>query len=331
MAVAISPDRTRIAAGGGTTSGKGAVHVWDSASGNPIWSSSDDDREVLAVAFAPDGSSRATANAAGTVTIRDTKTGSPTRTLPGHIGGATAVLFSPDGRRLYAAPALGGTRIYDATTGTLLQTCPAQPSRPRSFTVDRPLTSIALTADGTTLAICGSSANGEFVGPCILCDARTGAVRRDFTAENIHGRPMALSPDGAILATGGKSVQLWDARTGRPIRQLLGYLKRTQSITFSADGKLVVAGGSYGTTNLWDTATGRHLATLFAFPDPATGAATDDWHASTPEGFYDGSANADKYLAWRVGDTLQTPATLAPELHHPDRVATSLQDRGSKP
>jgi WD40 repeat protein len=140
---------------------------------------------------------------------------------------------------------------------------------------------------------------------------------------------MALSPDGAILATGGKSVQLWDARTGRPIRQLFGYLKRTQSIAFSADGTLLVAGGSYGTTNLWDVATGRHLATLFAFSDPATGAATDDWLACTPDGFYDGSPNVDKFLAWRVGDALETSATLAPELHHPDRVTASMGGRGS--
>jgi WD40 repeat protein len=325
LAVAVSPDGTRIAAGGATTTGKAAVHIRDAATGRTIWSYTSDDREVLAIAFAPDGSSLASGNAAGAVTIRDAKTGSLTRTLPGHAGGATAVLFSPDGSRLYAGQAQGGTRIWDAHTGTLLQTCPAQPSRPSSFTVDRLVNSIALTADGNTLAMCGSSVNGEFVGPLLLCDARTGAVRRDFTAENIHGRPMALSPDGAIVATGGKSVQLWDARTGKPIRQLLGYLKRTQSITFSADGKLIVAGGSYGTTNLWDVATGRHLATLFAFSDPATGAATDDWLACTPDGFYDGSPNVDKFLAWRVGDALETSATLAPELHHPDRVTASLR------
>jgi WD40 repeat protein len=167
--------------------------------------------------------------------------------------------------------------------------------------------------------------------PLLLCDARTGAVRRDFTPENIHGRPMALSPDGAILATGGKSVQLWDARTGRPIRQLFGYLKRTQSIAFSADGTLLVAGGSYGTTNLWDVATGRHLATLFAFPTTSPNPATDAWLACTPDGFYSGSPDVDKYLAWRVGGALETPATLAPELHHPDRVTASLRDRAPKP
>jgi WD40 repeat protein len=143
---------------------------------------------------------------------------------------------------------------------------------------------------------------------------------------------MALSSDGAIVATGGKSVKLWDARTGKPLRELFGYLKRTQSITFSADAKLIVAGGSYGTTNLWEVATGRHIATLFAFPaDPSNESVAGDWLACTPEGYYDGSPQVERFLAWRVGDELQTPRTLAAQLHHPDRVAAALKLDSPKP
>ena len=167
--------------------------------------------------------------------------------------------------------------------------------------------------------------NDEFVGATRLFDARTGELKRDFAAEKIHGRPMALSPDGSIVATGGKSVKLWDAKTGKMLRELNGYLKRTQSITFSADGKLLVAGGSYGTTNLWDVATGRHLVTLFTFCDPRTGAPNDEWLAYHPDGFYDGSAGAERYLGWRVGEELQTSVTLARELHRPERVREALQ------
>jgi len=74
-------------------------------------------------------------------------------------------------------------------------------------------------------------------------------------------------------------VQLWDVRTGQKLLQLMGHLKRTQSIVFSADGRLVIAGGSYGTVNIWETATGKHLVTLFAFSDPRNSAGTGDWVA----------------------------------------------------
>jgi WD40 repeat protein len=136
---------------------------------------------------------------------------------------------------------------------------------------------------------------------------------------------MALSPDGSILATGGKSVQLWDVRTGKKLRELVGHLKRTQSITFSADGRLLVSGGSYGTTNAWEVATGRHLVTLFAFPEGRNGKVSDDWLAYHPDGFYDGSPGVERYLAWRVGDELLTADSLGPQLHRPDRLASALR------
>jgi WD40 repeat protein len=167
--------------------------------------------------------------------------------------------------------------------------------------------------------------NGEYVDPVRIWDAKSGSLGREFGAEGIHGRPMALSPDGSIVATGGKSVKLWDVRSGKLIRELFGILKRTQSIAFSANGKLIVSGGSYGTTNLWEVATGRHLVTLFAFSEVKDGAVGDDWLAYTPEGFYDGSAGVEKYLAWRVGEELLTTRDLAGELHRPERVAEALR------
>jgi WD40 repeat protein len=187
------------------------------------------------------------------------------------------------------------------------------------------MTSIGLSLDGRTLATCPSSVNNEIVGAVKIWDATSGELLRDFTAEKIHGRPMALSPDGSIIATGGKSVKLWDARTGKPLRELFGHLKRTQSIAFSADGRLIVSGGSYGTTNLWEVQTGRHLVTLFAFLERRNAAVTDDWLAYHPQGFYHGSPGSERYLAWRVGDDLLTPVSLASELHRPERIESALR------
>src|ERR671936_167293 len=101
-----------------------------------------------------------------------------------------------------------------------------------------------------------------------------------------------------------------DVRTGKLLRELFGHLKITQAISFSADGRLLVSGGSYGTTNAWEVATGRHLVTLFTFPAARTGADLDDWLAYSPEGFYDGSPGVERYLAWRVGADLRTPDSI---------------------
>ena len=167
----------------------------------------------------------------------------------------------------------------------------------------------------------------SFAGPVRIWDVRTGALKRQISELANTGRPMALSPDGAVLATGGKWVQLWDARSGKPLRQLSGHLKRTQSIAFSADGRLLVSGGSYGTTNAWEVATGRHLVTLFAFPERRQGTVQEEWLAYHPDGYYDGSPGVSRLLAWRVGDDLLTAESLGPQLHHPERISEALRLR----
>ena len=324
MAVAVSPDGRRIAAGGANGAGAGGVGVWDPATGEAVWSVSDLAKVVLAVAFSPDGRSLASASADGAVVVRDAGTGNVARAIEAREGGVTSLVFSPDGRVLYCGEARGGTSAWDARSGRAVRAFQAARPDAESFTIDRLMNCVALSRDGGVLAACASSVNGEFVDPVRIWDARTGSVVREFGAENIHGRPMALSPDGSIIATGGKSVRLWDARSGKLLRDLIGHLKRTQSIVFSADGRMLVAGGSYGTTNLWEVGSGRLLVTLFAYGGERDGAVVDDWFAYQPEGYYDGSEGVERYLAWRVGEEVKTPATMGRELRRPDVIEGAL-------
>jgi WD40 repeat protein len=324
MTVSLSPDGRRIAAGGASPDGKSVVHVWDAASGTPVWSVEDHAAEVLTLAFAPDGSSLASGSADGLIKLRDPQTGAVGRTLTGHVGGATSLAFSADSTALACGGGDGTTSLWETHTGRQIRTFRTAYSHARTIQRDRPMTSIALSRDGETLATCTASMNQNIAEPVRLWNVQTGALKREFSEPRITGRPMALSPDGAILATGGKGVDLWDARTGKPLRRLFGHLKRTQAITFSADGRLVVSGGSYGTTNAWEVATGRHLVTLFAFPEVRNGTVEEEWLAYHPDGYYDGSAGIDRLLAWRVGDELLTPETLGPRLHRPDRIVEAL-------
>jgi WD40 repeat protein len=316
MAVAISPDGKRVISGGASASGSGVVHLFDTATGAPVWSVDDHAAEVLAVVSTPDGSSLATGSADGFVKLRDPQTGSVMRTLAGHQGGATSIALSPDGAMLVCGEGQGGTRVWDTRTGRLLHTCKAADSRASAVTTDRLFTSVAFTPDGTMFLECTASVGNTYSEPARLWDIRTGKLVRELGG----GRPIALSPDGSIVAAGGKSVSLRDIRTGEELHRLTGHLKKTQSIAFSPDGRLIYAGGSYGTTNIWEVATGRHLVTLFAFHENREGAVADDWLAYHPDGRYDGSPGVERYLVWRVGDELQTPEILAPKLHRPERI-----------
>jgi WD40 repeat protein len=331
MAVALSPDGRQLASGGASATGSGLVHVWDTATGKPVWSTDDHRAEVLAIAYAPDRSLIATAAADGLLKLRHPATGAVRRALEGHAGGATSLAFSADGALLACGEGHGATRLWETRSGRLLRACKAAASKAATITTDRILTSVALSPDGATLVACAATIGNTYSEPVRFWDTRSGKLKKEISAQWHPARPIALSPDGSILATGGKEIKLWEVRTGKQLRQLQGYLKKTQSITFSADGRLLVSGGSYGTTNAWEVATGRHLVTLFTFPARQKGAAADDWLAYSPDGFYDGSRGVERYLAWRVGEDLKAPSSLGVQLHRPDRLESALKLRPPKP
>jgi hypothetical protein len=93
----------------------------------------------------------------------------------------------------------------------------------------------------------------------------------------------------------------------------------------------LVSGADYRTAMVWEVPTGRLLATLVTFTESHPGKAADDWLAYSPDGFYDGSSDVDRYLVWWLGGALRTPDTLGPQLRRPDRLASALKKPLPKP
>jgi RNA polymerase sigma factor (sigma-70 family) len=88
-----------------------------------------------------------------------------------------------------------------------------------------------------------------------LWDAETGRKIRDFPVSPIRA---ALSPDGKTVAVGAIGISLWDV-AGKQLKTLGKDF--VTAIAFSLDGTLLAVGGEQGVT-LWDPASGariRHL------------------------------------------------------------------------
>ncbi len=57
------------------------------------------------------------------------------------------------------------------------------------------------------------------------------------------------------------------------------------------------------------------------------GSQITDWIAYTPDGYYDGSPGAAKFIRWRVGDQLYPAAKFETQFHRPDLVRKALQGK----
>lgn len=79
--------------------------------------------------------------------------------------------------------------------------------------------------------------------------------------QDSFAKAVDVRPDGALIASGGSDavVHVWDAATGREVRQLTGHTGDIEAIAFSPDGTKIVSGAADFSAILWDTRTGSEL------------------------------------------------------------------------
>jgi WD40 repeat protein len=111
-------------------------------------------REVMAVAFSPDGRTLATGSVDHSTRLWDVASGQTRATLVGHASHVSSVAFSPDGRTLATGSADKTARLWDVALPT-----PASAIEKICRAVNRDLTTqertLYLPASQSSTAVCG--------------------------------------------------------------------------------------------------------------------------------------------------------------------------------
>lgn len=133
--------------------------------------------------------------------------------------------------------------------------------------------------DGVALALAvGATAPSLRSGRPVPTAAKEGLMLTYGTAKNslpLHGHTdrielVAFDPTGELVLTGSldQTARLWNARTGRPLRELSGHGGLLTTAVFSPDGSRVLTTSLDGLGRLWEVETGELKGTLRGHTEP---------------------------------------------------------------
>ncbi|NNJ27950.1 Serine/threonine-protein kinase PknD [Planctomycetes bacterium LzC2] len=289
LALAFSPDGTRLVTGG-SSSGAGGAIVWDSRNGRRKRAlDGHDGHSVDAAVVLPDGERVVTAGRQDAIILSDLSTGEVLRRFVGHTGFVACLAVSSDGSRIASGSSNWvrkdrgdlTVRVWDAETGKELWRADMPPTGNGYGAVH----DVTFTPDGSRVVSVHHAAEDGIS----VWDAATGELEKRFSGPHSSIKSAALSPDGRTLATGHEAVQvkerrwddpenavvrLWDLERGELTRRFIGHAGQINAVAFSPDGaRLLSCSGSQflnddwtpepsrdNTLRLWDVETGAELA-----------------------------------------------------------------------
>jgi WD40 repeat protein len=244
-----------------------------------------------AIAFSPDGSRLAAANATHGIYLWDVDRA--TLAAPVQEGVPSSLAFAPDGSTLawlrWRNPLGDALRIWDMeasepVTFPYADLVGGYVGDPGGVDFDSTGDRVLLVRHQGRAAVFGTRDMGQ-VGRNMLLNGRSDCAR--------------WSPDDSLIVTSSEdaSAQLWDATTQRPVGPPMSHRARVRWANFSLDGTYVATASDDRTAQLWDVATGKRVGL------PLRHTSSVLCIEFSPDGRYVATAATQDARLWKLPDT----------------------------
>ncbi|KAF0244918.1 MAG: WD40 repeat-containing [Planctomycetota bacterium] len=222
----------------------------------------ENDGEVRAAAFSPDGKVLATAGERGVVRLWDGESGEGLRSLKGLPDPVSAVSFSRTGKFVVASDDTGAIRRWEAGSG--------KERKPASLRAG--LRALAHDPRNDLLACGGGNSLMEVLAlPSFDREERYNIDKAGFLIGNNEGNleALAYSRDGYLLGgCGGPNLAVFDIASGDRLLQVTEAGAGLHAFAFSPDRQLAAAGCEDGRVRVWEIASGLELIAITSGKSP---------------------------------------------------------------
>jgi len=175
----------------------------------------------------------------------------------GHYGSVTTVSYSPDGLFIATGSSDKTIILWRTSDGKQIRTLKGNNS---------PISKIEFNPQGRSILSLGAD------GSCIVFDIYTGKIIHQMKPENDRFTCVSFHPDGQQIICGTKKsfISVWNLGNGERTMEIKAIPKslysqkeyeypESGSVSFSRDGKYIVAGVTDYTAIVWDAKTGNEI------------------------------------------------------------------------
>ncbi len=269
-----------------------SVRLWHPDKGTEVREFHDDQAPLKAVAFSRDGRLLATGNSMGTLRLWEVETGKQFQEFPAHQKEITGLAFGAEGKSVVSGSLDKTVKVWDIESRKLARELGEPGPRVTAIAMNAKGDVAAaghkdgsvifweiesgkevrrLKGDGTAVfGLAFTADNKQMIVGCQaiihLFDLESGKDLRQFgkpVTDSVDSqnsdRCLALSPDGSLLVVAGlRGVRVYDVQTAKDLRGV-GAARKSNSVTFSEDGKAIAFDGFGQEIRRGDPVTGQEI------------------------------------------------------------------------